>query len=146
METGDIFTRVAFGKYLRSVLTNEPSECTFLEDCQQHFLGIDYNGDVFPCACFPSEFEEFCYGNIKIDTMDQILRHPMRISLATRFKRIDECNECDYTKICNGGCPLNSYLNGNIDNSDPNCDQYKRIFSYIKTRISEEAGLKKLKS
>ncbi|MFH1585461.1 MAG: radical SAM protein [archaeon] len=125
-------------KYLEPVLTNKPHECTYLEDCQQSMIGVAPNGDVYPCARF-TNFKEFCYGNIVVNSLDEILSHPKRIALTKRSENLDrKCGVCDHSQICNGGCPVNAYQTGDLNNADYECSQHKKIFSHIKSRIKQE--------
>ncbi|MFH1585462.1 MAG: radical SAM protein [archaeon] len=144
MNTGDKFAGLSLKKYLQSVLTGEPRECTYLENCQDHFLGIDHDGSVYPCACFHSDLEEFCYGNILTDSLQEILSHPQRTKLAQRSKVIEEdcSNDCDHFSICYGGCPLKAYLaNGDVNSKDYNCTQYQKLFSHIKNSVLDESNI-----
>lgn len=141
LEEGDIGERSALWKYVVPVLTGTPIECIFHKDCQQSFIGVDSNGDVYPCGRFCGG-NEFKYGNIVQNSFEEIWNNPIRVSLTQRAENLPaSCQKCSYQTQCNGGCPLQGYLNGGIDKPDYNCGQYHRIFSKIKKTIIKEAGL-----
>lgn len=138
MNKGNLCERSALWKYAVPVLTGDPIECLFQEDCQKSFIGVDSNGDVYPCGRFCGG-DKFKYGNIGVDSFEDIWNNPLRLALKERSKNLPQsCQKCQNKQICNGGCPLQGHLNGGIDREDYNCGQYKRIFNHIRKRILQE--------
>lgn len=128
----------ALWKYMVPLFSGEPIECIFHKDCQESFIGVDSNGDVYPCGRFCGS-GEFLYGNIMKNSFEEIWNNPLRIALTKRHENLEgKCKKCNYEKICNGGCPLQGYLNGGINKADYNCGEYKRIFSTIEKKIQKE--------
>jgi uncharacterized protein len=143
MAEGDGSQKSALWKYVVPVLTGEPIECLFYRDCQQSFIGVDSNGDVYPCGRFCGS-GEFMYGNIVKNSFKDIWNNPLRLKMTKRHKNLEEdCQECNHNEICGGGCPMQGYLNGGIYKKDYNCGEYKKIFSAIETRIRKEIKKKK---
>tara|TARA_Y100000310_G_C20654518_1_gene801289 strand:- start:1216 stop:2217 length:1002 start_codon:yes stop_codon:yes gene_type:complete len=145
MDEGDIYARSALWKYLVPVLTGSPIECIFYQDCQQSFIGVDSNGDVYPCGRFCGG-NELRYGNLVKESFEDIWNHPARLALTKRSENLpDKCQKnCDYISIYNGGCPLQGSLSeedGDINSADYNCGQYKRIFQAMHDRVCKEAGV-----
>ena len=52
-------------KIIQGILYNDKKikECSFNKNCNQHFLCIDYKGDIYPCGKF-SDMNKYCIGNI----------------------------------------------------------------------------------
>jgi uncharacterized protein len=146
LKSGNEFERSALWKYIVPVLTGSPIECMFQENCQDGFIGVDSNGDVYPCGRFCGG-GEFLYGNIVTDSFESIWNHPTRIALTQRSANLLEgkCGACNYVSICNGGCPLQGYLNGGINKPDYNCRQYFKIFRAIESRIRQEVGTEEIR-
>lgn len=140
LKEGDEGQKSALWKYMVPLLTGKPIECLFYKDCQQSFMGVDSNGDVYPCGRFCGG-GEFLYGNITKDSFEEIWNHPLRRKLTQRpYNLPKECKKCNYSEICNGGCPMQGYLSGDINNKDYNCKEYKKIFSTIEKKLKEMIG------
>lgn len=140
LKEGDSADRSALWKYMVALLTNKPIECIFLRDCQQTFIGVDCNADVYPCGRFCGS-GNFLYGNLMSDSFKQVISHPSRIALTERPEQLKKCRKCRYFSICNGGCPLQGVLNGGIGKEDYNCRQYLKIFSAIEKEFRKAAGI-----
>ena len=126
-----------FEDMLKNILSrNYICECTFTDSCQKSFISIAPQGDVYPCGEF-SGIEKFRYGNINKNSLEDILSHPLRVNLLGREKNIRDCDiDCEYQKLCHGGCMSNAYgSTGNIMDKDPYCSAYKVLFKHIKSKI-----------
>lgn len=132
--------KAALWKYMVALLTNKPIECIFQRDCQQSFIGVDCNADVYPCGRFCGS-GNFRYGNLTADSFKEILGHPSRVALTERPEHLEKCGRCRYFSICNGGCPLQGVMNGGVNKEDYNCRQYRRIFSAIEKEFRKVANL-----
>lgn len=141
MNEGDPTQRAALWKYVVPVLTGVPIECIFQKDCQGSFIGVDSNGDAYPCGRFCGS-NEYKYGNFNTNSFEEIWNNPLRVKISDRHKSLPQgCKSCDYVSICNGGCPLQALIAGGLEEKDYNCSQYKRIFQGIESRIVKESGL-----
>ena len=84
-------------------------------------VSIDPFGNVYPCGYL--KYSEFCAGNIKTDTLQEIWSSP------ESFKELrglglpqDKCNSCEHIEFCRGGCRGAAYLNGkSLTSPDPYC-------------------------
>jgi len=132
-------------QYLGNLITGKPRECSTLFSCQERFISIDPEGNVYPCGRF-SSISEFCYGNINQEPIEKILSSPIRRKLLERNSdSIKDCQICKYKKICNGGCMNNAYNAGNIFGKDDYCSAYKKIFEYLSSTLKKFPQLKQLK-
>lgn len=103
--------------------------CEFSGKCQDNFLAIDPDGQVFNCARFADSDNSF--GNILIDDIDQILQHKSRMELIKRQEKLraNGCGDCSIWPLCHGGCPYFSEIySGDIGHPAVFCDTYKYLF------------------
>lgn len=141
LKEGDEIMRSALWKYIVPVLTGVPIECIFSKNCQEEYLGVDCNGDAYPCGRFCGS-KQFLFGNLLKQSFKEIWEHPSRIKLVKRPKNLKNCRKCRYFNICNGGCPMQALCgNGDIYREDYNCRQYYKIFSEMEKVIKKECGL-----
>lgn len=131
-------------QYLGNLITGNPHECSTLRSCQEKFLSVDPEGDVYPCGRFAG-IKELCYGNINTESLESILSSPLRKTLLERISHIYDCLSCKYKQICNGGCMNNAYNAGNILDKDDYCKAYKMVFDYLSSILQKFPQLKELK-
>ena len=123
---------------VRMNLTNQPFGCNYSKSCQNSFISIGPNGDVYPCGRF-DEIPEFKYGNINKNSLKEMLENPKRFKLLQRSSKIESCQNCEYEKICNSGCIHNAYvIKGDIYDKDYYCTSYKMIFDKVFKSINNE--------
>lgn len=142
METGEENLREAVMRFIKPLLTGSPKECGQLTSCQNSFLGVDFDGSVYPCGRFCGN-KHFRYGNIVEDTFMTIWKSPLRDKL-THSKLPGKCESCSYTEICNAGCPCERWLS-EIDvedettgHFDSECHEHRKIFNHISGVIEQE--------
>lgn len=125
-----------FEGMIRNILKDgHSSECTFSDSCQKDFISIGPQGDVYACDELSSA-EEFRYGNINENSLEEILLNPTRQELLKRKENIEECKSCEYQKLCYGGCMSHAYaFTGSIMSRDPYCSAYKDLFERISHEI-----------
>ncbi len=107
------------------------------------YLGIEPNGDIYPCVFFPHD-EILRVGNIKEDDMDDIWTNS-KVLKELRNKDIlkGSCSECESKYIC-GGCRARAYtITGDYLAGDPGCRKYDEYIqnhrqNYINKEV--EAG------
>ncbi len=121
------------------VLNENNSDCIFQKNCQNSMIGIGPNGDVYPCSRF-NDIYEFKFGNIHENTLESILKSPVRKHLLERASsNIEHCRCCKYVKFCNSGCIHNAFtFKGDIMEPDYYCKAYKMIFNHIQLAVKKE--------
>lgn len=73
---------------------------------ESHFV-IDPGGDVHICPAVSGQGNFFLTGNIFRDSVNSILKSPIRISLISDSYSVPaQCLSCDYVSMCNSGCLL----------------------------------------
>jgi len=117
-----------------NLLENGPghaSQCNFFKSCLGSIIFIENNGEVYPCCSL--RYPELYLGNILKTPLEKILRSKVLARLSQRPARIErQCQNCRYVKICGGGCPAYSYLEGDIlGRSRSACKIDKAMFKYF---------------
>ena len=124
-------------QFIGNLTTNTSIDCYLSENCQDNFISVASNGDVYPCWRFDG-LTDFKYGNINRDSLDKILDSPVRRELLTRrSKNLEECCNCSFGNICNSGCMNNAYNNGDIMDKDIYCESYKKVYQHINSHLSK---------
>lgn len=117
------------------LLDNYNCPCTFHTDCSEVFITIDGEGFVYNCCHFVGN-QALCYGNLLHTPFADILKSSARTSISQRTLRIaDQCQECEFYKICFGGCMAHTF--SDINSRDYFCHSYKMIFKHIKNSLQD---------
>ncbi|KGN00180.1 hypothetical protein Z969_10040 [Clostridium novyi A str. 4570] len=119
-------------KILQGVLSDgKVHECSFNAKCNQNFLCIDYNGNIYPCGKY-SDMGIYKIGNIKDGNLD-VMSSPIMIELINRRtnKLPIKCNKCKFIKMCNAGCNAEASIDGNINDQPLLCHDYKELFAFF---------------
>ncbi|MEI7430406.1 MAG: SPASM domain-containing protein [Betaproteobacteria bacterium] len=90
----------------------KPSYCTNSINCGERFYLLQSDGEVYSCVRGQG-IEEFRYGNIYRDPVDEILRNGARkISAIHQNYGFDQdCRNCGHLTLCHTGCPVVKYQN-----------------------------------
>lgn len=85
----------------------KPSYCTHAENCGERFYLLQSDGTVYSCVRGQG-IEEFRYGNVFTDSIDDILANGAR-----RIDRVHQahgfaasCQSCSHLALCHSGCPV----------------------------------------
>lgn len=120
-------------KILQGILSDNKRvmSCSFNNDCNQHFLCIDFNGDIYPCGKF-ADMKEFCIGNIKNQNY-KIFQSDIILKLLDRrnSKLPIKCRECRHKELCNAGCSAEACISGALDGNPAMCNDYFKLFEYF---------------
>lgn len=100
-------------------------------------VSIAANGEVYPCHMLHKEAMKM--GDIKMDSLKNILKSKESIWSHMTVDNVKGCNTCDYKYMCGGGCRGRSYLYDNvIDHKDPFCiltklylEQRTKVFEHL---------------
>ncbi len=76
--------------------------CGLLGACHSQVI-VEADGSVYPCDFYV--LDEYRAGNLRAQTLQQILDAPAMEAFRTRTRREQPlCAECPYYKMCRGGC------------------------------------------
>lgn len=112
-----------------------PSDCAHTS-CLTKWLCVNPDGTLYPCAkACP---EEFRMGNInEMDSLSEAFSSEgFRRILLGSVKRREKCASCEIYRYCNGGCSMDAYHEGCLeDNGNDSCRIFKVVFSHIAQEI-----------
>jgi uncharacterized protein len=128
-----------FSQIIGNFMSGRPSGCNYSKSCQESFVSIGPRGDIYPCGRFDG-LSDYRMGNINdADGLSSALNSGVRKALLKRASSgLEECQECEYVPVCNGGCPHNALIWGDINGKDPYCGAYKVMFGHIKREVHKE--------
>lgn len=87
-----------------------------------HSGSIEANGDVYSCDRYA--FPAYKLGNITQTALGQLMEQNREFGLHKMFGLPEECLDCEYIKLCFGGCPKDRFVN----NKNYLCAGYKMFF------------------
>ncbi|MEG1104574.1 MAG: anaerobic sulfatase maturase [Oscillospiraceae bacterium] len=98
------YVSVKFFDDLFNLLTKgQITACGFTGFCQPQFV-IEADGGVYPCDFYV--LDEWKAGNITKNTPTELLQSEiMQRFLHRRHSALAKCGNCEYLKLCGGGCP-----------------------------------------
>ncbi len=116
---------------LMALLGGRPSLCRLNSTCQNYFT-LSPSGDIFPCDKYYLN-EKFIFGNILDGGFDKMLKNNSRKFFLNFLESIkDDCANCDFYKVCNGGCSFDHFHPLlKLYFSKKNCKDNKEIFSHF---------------
>lgn len=112
------------------------SFCIWSYSCADDIVSIAPNGDVAQCDCWILNYDEYKFGNIKHDSLINVMQSKNRELFYERAQHLalnTGCGDCEYWSICHGGCPIRSLsFNDNFMDKDHFCAVYKKLFDLFK--------------
>ncbi|QBX79797.1 anaerobic sulfatase maturase [Citrobacter tructae] len=121
-DIGKVFVR-QFESTISRVLGNGHTSCIFQASCRNNFV-LESNGDIYECDHFV--WPEFKVGNIA--NAELSLLESSRLS-AQKQVLANECRECVYKPLCNGGCPKHRITRGTEARISYFCQGYQMMFA-----------------
>ena len=106
-------------------------DCELAGRCSHKWLYIGPTGNAFQCGR-AGDFEILPYGNIKDQTLEELLYNSQRDDVKNReaVLKDTECKDCRFWMVCHGGCPLDAMVaKGNIYKKATHCDWVKPFLS-----------------
>lgn len=83
-----------------------PNYCTNSDNCGEKFFLLERDGNIYSCVRGQKD-ENFYYGNIYQDTVEDILNNAQRkiFEIHNKIGINEECLKCKYLYLCKTGCP-----------------------------------------
>ena len=115
--------------------------CWYEKNCLEEHMAICPDGTVFPCDSF--YVDGYSYGNILRDDYESLLASSARQRLLQAQAAVtQECEQCEYLKYCNGGCPTRSIFGVPRKRirlrKDPLCAAHRDLFEMIGSYLVEQ--------
>jgi uncharacterized protein len=117
-----------FESLLFSYADLDPPECTLMEECG-NYLVVEHNGDMYACDFFvdPGHF----LGNVMSERMIAALNSiPQRDFGRRKALLPDKCTQCEWGRLCRGGCPKDRMRNPADRSVNYLCEGYRAFFAY----------------
>ncbi len=99
-----------FFSYLNHYTKGGPVCCSDSGKCAYSHIYIGPEGEYSHCGR-SSDWDVFEVGNIDNLSIVDVFNHPYREEIARRgaHLRENDCKDCEYFKLCHGGCPLDGW-------------------------------------
>ena len=129
-DVGKIFVQ-DFDVTLNLVYGNPSPLCIHAETCG-HAMAVEHNGDLYSCDHFV--YPEYKIGNITEDRIEELSQCPQQqqFGLDKKEKLPQYCRDCEFLKVCNGGCPKDRIIQ--TPDGEPGlnylCEGYKRFYKH----------------
>lgn len=106
-DIGEIFIQL-FEIYLGLFMGIPSSLCIHAETCGRA-VALEHNGDLFACDHYV--FQDYYLGNITARSISDMIDGSFQIKFGRDKKtRLPiYCKNCNYLKLCNGGCPAHRF-------------------------------------
>lgn len=109
--------------------------CSWSYSCANSLIAVAPDGGVSQCDCWVATFGGYHFSTPQAGDIDSILSSENRNQFLDRplkLVRDTRCGECDFWKLCHGGCPVRAYaFNGDMNTPDHYCKVYRAMFLEI---------------
>jgi uncharacterized protein len=134
LEKKDKFSIKPIEYIVESMFFGHSFSCDFSNKCFLDFYSFLPNGDVFSCNRFSENENKL--GNINEGSMEDIIKKGHEFNEERKIKIINDCGECKWKKICEGGCSYESFIHFRDRNKKtPYCSARKAIFEFIYNNV-----------
>lgn len=129
------FVYIRYFENLIGILLNHmPESCNMRGVCGMQNI-IEADGSVYPCDFYVVDSCKL--GNIREDSFEKLgEKFSQSRLLANSLKKSRICRECQWNRLCRGGCHRNRELHTNLDAF---CEAYQMFFPYAWKRMVEIA-------
>lgn len=136
-QVGDYVSIRLFDDYVHQLAGFGGGACATTGKCGEYFV-VEGDGSVYPCDFFV--LDEWRMGNLSETALDTLKDSPR----ATEFRctgqgHPDECNDCPWLPLCNGGCRRDWV--GQERNY--HCAALKQFFEHAYPRLAQMADLER---
>ncbi|EAR53840.1 putative enzyme [Photobacterium sp. SKA34] len=119
-DVGKIYIR-QFESFFNCFIGAGHTSCIFQPTCGDNLV-IEANGDIYEC-------DHYVYPTYKLENIKNGIKqlHGQQVAKAKELLP-DDCKQCDYLSICNGGCPKHRINTGINNKKSYFCQGYKILF------------------
>ena len=128
-----------FDNIVQMFLGYPPESCDLVGHCSINAV-IEGDGKVYPCDFYV--LDEWCLGNININSFDELKEHSNgKQFVESSRKEEPECQSCKFYSICRTGCRRHKepVINGKLS-KNYFCSAYQNFYNYTMTRFIEIAN------
>ncbi len=136
-DIGNVFINM-FETTLRLAVGERSNSCVFDVTCGDALI-VEHNGDIYSCDHFV--FPEHKIGNLMANSLESMVEGLAQLKFGQDKKDNlpQECLNCRYLTLCNGGCPKHRFepsMDGS-NNKNYLCNDYKTYFQFILPHLKE---------
>ena len=126
-----------FDDYVYMVMGAPAGTCSTAGTCGGYFV-IEADGSVYPCDFYA--LDEWRLGKIEDCSLKEMAISPKAMQFF-KNNRPQECSQCKWVRLCNGGCKRDWVENHDRRENKSNyyCAAFKKFFNYAMPRIIEIA-------
>lgn len=122
-----------------------PSDCAH-DSCLTKWICMYPNGDLYPCAKACPRSMRLCNIRDIASVREAFEREAFEGILRASIERRGKCAQCPVYRYCQGGCFMDAYYQGGMENNGGDaCRVYRAVFSHVKGAVdaivSEERDL-----
>jgi uncharacterized protein len=112
----------------------EPESCDMKGNCSIQYV-VEADGGIYPCDFYV--LDEYRIGNIMEDSFEKINENRKELQFIQKSTQLHKkCRECDWIKICRGGCRRNrDDIQENVLGLNRFCASYQEFFPYAIERL-----------
>jgi len=111
-----------------------PNACSICGINRLQVLGIDINGDLYPCDMWFGR-KEYSIGNIAEMSIKEALDSDKNFRNYRRVELIRGGEDFPFIRLHTAGCPANSYSTGDIFNPSSYTRTYEEVYTYLATQL-----------
>jgi uncharacterized protein len=140
-DTFDYWSREGFGKVsirdfdamLSAKMGMGAPLCIFGDRCN-HYIVIEYNGDVYPCDFFV--FDDWKLGNLMDAPLHSFMETEKYRQFAYQKNKVPACRGCQWRSMCHGGCQKDRLAVGTLSDPSALCEAYKTFFAHAAPKLN----------
>ena len=128
-----------FDALLQIYIGMTPDLCVLHKNCND-YLVIEHNGDLFSCDFLVSK--ETHLGNINEISLKQAFHSDAHVAFGARKADLgQECQQCQWLKMCYGGCTKDRMHDPKDNGHNHFCESYKIFFKENDSHLKKFADL-----
>ncbi len=138
IEDAPNFTITPLDQMLKKAIGQDgEGHCPWMKSCGGKFINIEPNGEVYNCSEFSDLNSEYCFGNLNINSMEDILTSEQIKLIKKRTAKLPlSCMTCEHFSECEGGCARDSVLFDNgLYGKFYYCQSWKMVYARIKESV-----------
>ena len=121
-----------FEDHIHLLLGNQPVTCATCGQCGSYFV-IEGDGSIYPCDFYVTD--EWKIGQLGVNTLTEISQTIQNKEfLAWGCNPPPECMECQWRRLCNGGCKRD-WVNVQDVPHNYYCKAFQMLFAYSEERL-----------
>lgn len=126
-----------FDDYVHLLLGDGGGTCATCGQCGG-YLVVEGDGSLYPCDFYV--LDKWRLGKLGDAPLGEILQGPeMRAFLEWGREKPEECRQCPYRRLCNGGCKNDWYADAEGKPHNYYCESFRMLFAYGAERIAQIA-------